>query len=295
VNVPTVKHRFDQFAVIDWSGQAVARPKGLALAYAGLGEAAPTLIEMPKGWSREAVCDWLAAHAQAATNILIGLDLSPALPFLAEAAYFPGWVHSPSDAPTLWALVDQLCSEDPHLGASSFVTHAHAGRHFRRQGDCGDLFPPGRGRLRVCEHGQRAMGLSPYSCFNLVGAAQVGKSSLTGMRVFHRLRGAVPVWPFDPIPAQGPVIVEIYTALAARTANVRKGASKIRDAKALDTALEALGTRPHAPLTRYTDHATDAILTTAWLRRAATNPAYWQPDALTPQIAATEGWTFGVI
>src|SRR3546814_10514255 len=60
------------------------------------------------------------------------------------------------------------------------------------------LFGLGRGRLRVCEHGQAAMGLSPQSCFNLVGAAQVGKSSLTCMRVLNRLRGRVPVWPFDP-------------------------------------------------------------------------------------------------
>ncbi|WP_204315773.1 hypothetical protein, partial [Stenotrophomonas maltophilia] len=68
----------------------------------------------------------------------------------------------------------------------------------------------------------------PYSCFNLVGASQVGKSSLTGMRVLHRLRGKVPLWPFDPLPEAGPVLVEIYTALAARAAGMRKGISKIR-------------------------------------------------------------------
>ena len=41
--------------------------------------------------------------------------------------------------------------------------------------------------------------------------------------------------------------------------------------------------------------ATDAIVTAAWLRRAASDPALWAPPALTPAIARSEGWTFGVI
>ena len=139
------------------------------------------------------------------------------------------------------------------------------------------------------------MGLSPYSCFNLVGAAQVGKSSLTGMRALHQLRGMVPVWPFDPVPGEGPLIVEIYTSLAARAALLPKGRSKMRDGAALDSALAALGGDPHSPLPRYSDHATDAILTTAWLRKVADDARLWSPPGLSVQIAATEGWTFGVI
>ena len=139
------------------------------------------------------------------------------------------------------------------------------------------------------------MGLSPYSCFNLIGAAQVGKSSLTGMRVLHRLKGIVPIWPFDSVPETGPVIVEIYTALAARQAGLRKGVSKIRDAVTLDTALACYDSAPHAPLTKYSDHATDAILTAAWLRHVAGREELWSPEALTEEIARTEGWTFGVV
>jgi hypothetical protein len=138
------------------------------------------------------------------------------------------------------------------------------------------------------------MGLSPYSCFNLVGAAQVGKSSLTGMRMLHRLLGKVPVWPFDPLPVSGAVVVEIYTALAAREAGVRRGLSKLRDGAALDAALGALGSAAHAPLERYDDHATDAMLTSAWLRRAAHRGALWRPRGMTEAAARTEGWTFGV-
>lgn len=286
--------RFDTFIAVDWSGQAVERPRGLAVARAVAGDAPPELIAPPKGWSRAALGTWIGTLADAGTNALIGLDLSPAFPFLDTGAYFPGWTQSPPDGPALWALVERICTADAHLSASSFVAHAEARRHFRQRGDCGDLYPPGAGRLRLCEHGQAAMRLSPYSCFNLVGASQVGKSSLTGMRVLHRLRGRVPVWPFDPLPASGPVIVEIYTALAARRAGMRKGVSKIRDAATLDNALAAFGARAHSPLARYDDHATDALLSAAWLRHAGNTAHLWSPARLSTEIACTEGWTFGV-
>jgi hypothetical protein len=283
---------FTDFIAIDWSGQAVERPKGLAVAHARAGTAAPKLVE--RGWSREDLLHWLEALARDGTRALVGLDLSPAFPFHDEGAYFPGWKRSPPDAHGLWELVDTLSAADPHLAATSFVSHPDARRHFRQRGDCGDLFPPGRGRFRVCEHGQEAMRLSPYSCFNLVGASQVGKSSLTGMRVLHRLRGTLGMWPFDPLPAEGPVLVEIYTALPARLAGMRKGVSKIRDAATLDAMLAAFGSEPHAPLARYDDHATDAMLSAAWLRVAADQGELWRPRLLTPALARTEGWTFGV-
>lgn len=284
---------FTDFIAIDWSGQAVERPRGLAVAQARLGADAPELIH--RNWSRQDILDYLTALADTGTRALIGLDLGPALPFADEQAYFPGWAEDPADARALWALVDRLCTDDPHLGVSSFVDHPEASRYFRRHGGrTGDRFGTGRGRLRVTEEAQREQGLSPYSNLNLVGAAQVGKSSLTGMRVLHRLRGRVPIWPFDPLPDQGPVLVEIYTSLAARAAGMRKGISKIRDAATLDAMLGALGSAPHAPLARYDDHATDAMLSAAWLRLAGDDPGLWAPERLKPELARTEGWTFGV-
>lgn len=227
-------------------------------------------------------------------DTIVGLDLSPALPFHDCGGYFFGWEACPNDAKELWALVDRICEDDPHFSANSFVDHAEASRYFRRHGNrTGERFGVGRGRLRVVEERQRAHNLSPYSCFNLVGAAQVGKSSLTAMRVLHRLNGSVPVWPFDPLPQTGSVIVEIYTSLAAREAGLRAGRSKIHNGSALDSALATLGSDAHTPLPRYTDHATDAILTAAWLRKIAHDRVLWNPDGL-DAVAATEGWTFGV-
>jgi hypothetical protein len=202
---------------------------------------------------------------------------------------------SPPSALALWDLVERICVDDPHLAATSFADHPEASRHFRRHGGrTGDLFGGGAGRFRNVEERQRRHFLSPYSCMNLVGAAQVGKSSLTGMRVLHRLQGLIPIWPFDPLPAQGSVLVEIYTSLAAREAGLPPGRAKMRDATSLDAALAKLGSEPHTPLIRYSDHATDAILSSAWLRKVASDARRWRPSGL-ENVAQTEGWTFGVI
>ena len=280
-----------RYAAIDWSGAAGPRQKGIAIAVCDAGEATPEIVRPGHVWSRLEVLGWLAALEG---DWLVGLDLSPSLPFADRGAFFPGWAESPPDARTLWALVDRLCGDEPHLGANRFVDHPEASRHFRRHGAReGDLFGGGRGRLRAVEREELDTGLvNPVSCMNLVGAAQVGKSSLTGMRLFHRLADRIPLWPFDPVPPRGPLMVEIYTSIAAVAAGLPKGRSKVRDPDTLDRALARLGSRPHAPLRRYDDHATDAILTAAWLRAVAADPALWA--APPPAIAQTEGWTFGV-
>lgn len=285
--------RFANFVCIDWSGAAAARPKGMAVARCAAGDAAPVLLRPGRGWSREAIVARLLAQADVRADVLIGIDFSPALPFVDCGAYLPGWSESPPDAASLWAMVDRLCDRDAHLGCAAFVDHVEASRHYRRHGGReGDLFGGGAGRMRRVEVACRDAKLgAAQSCFNLVGAAQVGRSSLTGMRVLNRLNGRVPVWPFDPVPDAGALIVEIYTTIAARAAGVRKG-TKMRSGEALDAALDAIGSRPTGRTGPIDDHSSDAILGAAWLRRAAGEPALWVPPP--PAIAATEGWTFGV-
>jgi hypothetical protein len=137
------------------------------------------------------------------------------------------------------------------------------------------------------------MGCKPYSNFNLVGAAQVGKSSLSGMRMLHRLTGRVPVWPIDPLPEQGSVVTEIYTTIAAMAAGRSAAKSKMRTFEELNVALAALGSDPVPDAGRVDDHTSDALVTAAWLRLAAHRRELWCPSGLTPDIARTEGWTFG--
>ena len=287
--------RFARFAAIDWSGAKGQRHKGIAVAICGAGRSAPRLVAREQPWSRIEVLEWVLAMAGDAPT-LFGFDLSAAFAFADRDAYFPGWSESPPDARGLWQLVEAHCRDEPDLSASNFVDQEEAARHFRRHGGrCGDLFQPGAGRMRVVEQEEKRTGLvNPVSNFNLVGAAQVGKSSLTGMRLLLRLAPHLPIWPFDPVPDQGSVVVEIYTSIAAVAAGLPRGRTKIRDADTLDRALGQLGSSPHSPLPRYDDHETDAILTAAWLRRSAERQHLWQPVAMTAQIAETEGWTFGV-
>lgn len=284
--------RFARFAAVDWSGAVGTRQPGIAVAICEDDDAPPALVRPGHIWSRIEVLEWTLEQAEAG-DVLIGFDLSPSFPFVDRGAYFPEWKETPPDARALWALVEEIATDEPHLAASRFVTHAQASRYFRHHRRLGDRFGTGRGRLRVVEQATLTQHIAnPYSNFNLVGAAQVGKSSLTGMRMFHRLNGRVPIWPFD---ARGPAcVVEIYTSLAAVAAGIPKGRAKIRDGATLDVALERMGSGPHAPLARYDDHATDALLSAAWLRRIASDPIQWTPRGLTPHIARTEGWTFGV-
>ena len=290
-------NRFGHFVAIDWSGAVGATQRGIAVAICAAGDVAPRLVPPPERyWSRSAVLDWLTLTLP--DDSLVGFDLGPALPFVDQGAYFPGWEASPADARALWALVERLCADEPHLAASRFVDHPDAAPHFRRHGGReGAAFGGGRGRLRITEVAQQAQGLNPYSNFNLVGAAQVGKSSLTGMRLLHRLGDRLPVWPFDPLPASGSVVVEIYTSLAAIAAGRARGRSKMRTVDAVNAALAtpAIASVPVAGFGAIDDHASDAILTAAWLRRHADLADLWKPLALTPAIARTEGWTFGVV
>lgn len=286
--------RFGHFAAIDWSGAAGERHRGIAVALMAAEDAAPRLVRPGHIWSRREVLDWLVEEAPA--NTIFGFDLGQSLPFADAGAFFPGWAESPPDARALWAMVEEICAEDPHLGVASFVDHPSIARYFRRHaGREGDLFGGGRGRFRVTEAAQAAMGCAPTSNFNLVGAAQVGKGSLSGMRLLHRLPREIAVWPMDPVPPTGKVVVEIYTTIAAIAAGRRARNSKIRDGAALAEALAALGCAPSPLPTLITDHAADALITAAWLRAHAHRPALWHPTGMEAKIAQTEGWTFGAI
>lgn len=291
--------RFTHFLGIDWSGARGERHKGIALALADAAGGRPVLVERGRAWSRAEVLAILRDSLPPET--LVGVDLGIALPFADAGGFFPGWAQSPPDARALWALIDAICADDPHLECGSFIAHPQASRYYRHSRDhVGDRFlrpdaPTREGRFRRAEVAQRAAGVRPVSNFNLVGAAQVGKSSLTGMRMLHHLRDHLSVWPIDPLPESGPVLVEIYTSIAARGGGVRGAKTKLRSYADLNAALGELGSPPVAGAGPLDDHSADALLTAAWLRAVAHDAAYWHPAGLTPEIARTEGWTFGAL
>ncbi|MEO7169228.1 MAG: hypothetical protein ABIY39_02520, partial [Sphingomonas sp.] len=247
--------RFTRFAAIDWSGAKGHSHPGIALAVCETGDMAPVLVDPPgKAWSRTQILQWLLDRAD--EPLLVGFDCSFAPPFIERGAYLPG-EDTPTTPRAFWAYVD-AASGDDDLGAASFL-EKRRGKHFY----LGAVDGPKAHfmHFRRCEARYRdGGGHKPASTYDAIGAAQVAKASFAGMRLLHHLGTAIPVWPFDPVPSTGALVVEIYTSIAARAAGKRKGLSKFRDAEALDTALAVIGSKPHAPLARYTDHATDAIL-----------------------------------
>jgi hypothetical protein len=222
------------------------------------------------------VRDWLA---DLGGDVLVGIDAGFGF------AAVPGFE---APARTLWAEIDAVCVDDPDLGGHAYIDHrrdafwtgaADGPRHLRAH-------------LRVTEAVYAASRLGqPTSNFVLLGASQVGKATLAAMRLLHRLPH--PVWPFDPMPDAGPLLLEIYAQAFARMAGTR---GKIRDRVLLDAALAVFGSRPLPPgfAATFPDHVGDAVVTAAGLRAIAGEPRWWTPAAMTADIALIEGWTFGV-
>ena len=127
-----------------------------------------------------------------------------------------------------------------------------------------------------------------------IGAAQVAKASFSGMRFLRRLDGKVAIWPMDPLPQNGSVVVDIYTRIYLRRAGLT--GVKLRSRTELNRALKGLGSPPARLRFEPNDHQTDALVTAAGMRALARDePRAFTPHGLTPEIARTEGWTFGVL
>ncbi|WP_037500312.1 hypothetical protein [Sphingomonas jaspsi] len=278
---------FTRTVAIDWSGAKGSRHKGIAIAEAREGNP-PRLVREGHVWSRQAVLDWLVGEA-AREPTLFGFDFSFAPPFAERGAYLPGEHGVPGEAKAFWAYVDAL-SDDEDLGAASFLERAHR-RHF--------YFGAADGRkadymhFRQCEQRFNAGGGGKAATvYDAIGAAQVAKASFAGMRLLHRAAAHVPVWPFDPAEPGRSAIVEIYGRAFIRRAGL--SGRKLRDLDSLNQALAAFDVPAMAASRWLSDHETDALVTAAGMLRALDDPAAFDPPGLTPHVARTEGWTFGV-
>ena len=282
-------HRFDCFVAIDWSGAKGRRHKGIAIAEAR-GDDPPRLVRAGHVWSREEVLHWLLKRA-AKEPTLFGFDFSFAPPIVERGEYLIGEPDVPRTAREFWAYVDALCDDDD-LGAASFLEIAHR-RHFYfgiADGAKADFV-----RFRQCDERLNAQGgRKTASAYDAIGAAQVAKASFSGMRLLHRLNGKVAVFPMDPLPETGSAVVEIYTRIYLRRAGM--SGTKLRTRADLNKALAGLGSKPVRLRFEPTDHQTDALVTAAGMRALArAEPRAFRPEGLTPEIARTEGWTFGVL
>ena len=280
---------FAAFVAIDWSGAKGRRHKGIAVAEARP-DAAPRLVRPGHVWSREDVADWLVTRA-AEEPTLFGFDFSFAPPIVEKGEYLLGEPDVPKTAREFWAYVDARC-DDEDLGAASFLEVAHR-RHFYfgiADGVKADFV-----RFRQCDARLNAQGgRKTASAYDAIGAAQVAKASFSGMRLLHRIDGKVAIWPMDPLPERGSAVVEIYTRIYLRRAGMT--GVKLRSRAQLNRALKGLGSPPARLRFEPNDHQTDALVTAAGMRALArSEPRAFAPQGLTPEIARSEGWTFGVL
>jgi hypothetical protein len=284
---------FDRFVGVDWSGATGSAYSGVAVAECRAGSGAPALVPPPgRRWRRADFADWVAAQAATDERLLIGIDCAFALPEPTASALL-GDSYS---AAALWSYIEAICASDGDFYGGGFADHEEHAPLFWRSGPRPADFAE---HHRATEQACRAKGLgTPESPLKLVGARQVGKGGLAGMRVLNwlkqRLGEAFAVWPFDPTKTARVVCVELYPRLFMRMAG--HGNGKVRTLDALNVCFEALrSSRYVGNVEASSDHETDALVAAAGLRFIAAEGAVWSPNGLDSLGRRAEGWIFGVI
>jgi hypothetical protein len=270
---------FDRFIGIDWSGNKEIWQKGLKVAIATVGTAAPEIMAGPgpKGlWSGEGAAKWICDMARG-TRALIGIDF---------AFGFPNSVALD------WAYVEALCASAPNF---------YGGHFFRLAGAQHSRFvnSPWLPQVDYSAHYLRATdiaakqvkGATPQSIFNAVGPAQVGPSSISGMRMLKWIEQHhsenISIWPFDEIADERSVIVEVFPRFFPLS---RKLSPKLSQHETLNLALAAFDSEPASNPPASEDEG-DAILTAAALRSLSMDRTLFN---LPSGCDRREGWIFGV-
>ncbi|MDB5393568.1 MAG: hypothetical protein JWM91_1074 [Rhodospirillales bacterium] len=280
------------FVGVDWSGATGSAYSGIAVAECPRGTDPPVLVRPPgRRWRRADFVDWVTARAGQGERLLIGIDCAFALP-AAMAGPILGDSYSVS---ALWAHIDGICADvEDYYGGAFAEHHAHAPL-FWRSGPRPAGFAE---HHRATEQACRAAGFgAPESPLKLVGARQVGKGGLAGMRVLHALKQRLgddfAVWPFDPSESASIVCVELYPRLFMRMAG--HGNTKVRTPDALNRCFAALATSSYPKNHEtFSDHESDALVAAAGLRFIADDRAVWSPSGLDSLAVRAEGWIFGV-
>jgi hypothetical protein len=274
---------FDCFVGIDWSGDKKPRQKGLKVAVAYPGHAAPQLEPCPgneSGWSRNDLVKWIENRFQD-RRALIGLDFAFGFP----PARLTGNVVLD------WEYVEKLCAPYPNFYGGAFFRppaclHSHLinSPWLPKQSYSAD-------HLRMTDIvAKETIGARPQSVFNAVGPAQVGPSSISGMRALRSLRQScgdrINIWPFGEVRPTGSVIVEIFP----RYYPLSRGKSARLSDHVLNAALAAFDSDEVVQGPKSEDEA-DALLSAAALRVLSSQQSLFQlPD---PSIRS-QGWIFGV-
>ena len=284
---------FDGFVAADWSGARGKSYAGIAVAECRPGDGAPRLVMPPgRNWRRADFVEWLAGEAAAGRRLLVGIDCAFALPAPTAETILGDPAYHVFD---LWNHIDLICAGSDDFYGGPYAEHPPHVPLFWVSGPR----PIGFAELhRATEAACRSAGLgAPESPLKLLGARQVGKGGLAGMRVLaelkRRLEDEFSVWPFDGAESARIVCVELFPRLFLRAAG--HGNSKVRTLAELNRCLVRLGSLPYAGTeASLTDHESDALVAAAGLRGIAHDGAVWSPVGLDALARRAEGWIFGV-
>src|SRR5262249_49291910 len=195
---------------------------------------------------------------------------------------------------SLWGLIEMKSCGEPDFGCLRFISDPEYERLFWKSGRRPDDWIE---RKRRTEHAcAEATNTRPDTLSKLLHSKQVGKASITGMRVLHHIRACkgdcVAIWPFEK--ARASALVEIYPTMFRKRA--AGSIAKLRSRLDLNKALVKLESRgiPDTAGRGLSDHETDALLSAAGLRCIAREPSVWSPADLNSPIVQREGWIFGV-
>lgn len=304
---------FDRFIGVDWSGARGPGLPGLQVAMATAGRCPPRLVPPPDGrknWTRSVFTDWLVETLSGNDRVLVGLDFAFSFPRRDTGEFFPGVPDpdAPSTACDLWQRVDDLCEATGRdFFAGAFVEKGWYAPYFLLPGKRGARY---KYRLRMTDERCHHVDLGrPETVFKLVGPTQVGKGSLSGMRVLHHLRSHLCVWPFDRLPRSrsATVAVEVYPgAFVRRMLKVTSGNppsrptvrnAKVRDMEKLNRIMEFYDLEPLRDDVlegKAAGDKADALIVAAALRRLSCKGEVWNPPGLCDARRWHEGWIFGV-
>jgi hypothetical protein len=284
---------FDKFIAIDWSG-ALRNYDGIAVATCRTGHGAPRLVAPPeKYWTRSSIASWLKNRLDRKEPLLIGLDFAFGFPFDDATGYLGGLARGVDDIFGLWSLIEEKSCGDPDFGCLRFITCPEYKRLFWTRG------PQPHDWINRKRHTELACAAAtsthPDTLYKMIGSKQVGKASVSGMRVLHHIRSCmgdrVAIWPFDRV--QTSVMVEIYPTMFRKMAT--KSVAKLRSLSDLNSALNKVASEPIRGFAReLSDHETDALISAAGLRKIAANPNVWSCPRIRAALVQREGWIFGI-
>ena len=310
--------RFDKYIGIDWSGAEGECHKNIQVAEANRGarEVKLVLPDDSRGWSREAVKDYLFETANKGHRVLAGIDFAFAYPRNDGEAYFKGHDESPKTPQKLWKLIDDVGKAEGacHLYGKAMCLSRHFGKYYnhtkwnkerkKTEGVKGKCYDSKRRRYTE-EMARKYHKITPSVTFNCVGGKQVGTGSLAGMRFLHDLKNEknkntkVAIWPFDTPKEDTPLtIVEIYPALYFKMActSINRKDKEERVLDALKQGLDYFDANFNDTLLGLKSHDDiDALISAAALRylHKKNENIFTLPDEARDN-ASLEGWILGV-